>query len=149
MSRRRRIVIAIAFLLIVAPAVPTSVRSLAQRARAAHDLRALPPDVRERAIFGWPVVIAREVAGAHSVDLVMTSASERDLAVFTGALLAPREIRYFAGMDAWRLRQRAIFFHDSSSANAPNPLPPGRAAVTVVLDQRREPPYSILRADSL
>ena len=149
MSRSRRIVVAIAFLLIVAPAVPTSVRALAQRARAARELRSLPPDVRARAIFGWPVVIAREVAAADSIDLVMTSDSERDLAVFTGALLAPREIRYFAGMEAWRLRQRAIFFHDSSSANAPNVVPPGRAAVTVVLDQRREPPYTILGADSL
>lgn len=149
MSRRRRIVAAIAFVLIVVPAVPMSVRALAQRARAARDLRSLTPDERSRAIFGWPFVIAREVASAKSVDLVMTSGDERDLAVFTGALLAPREIRYFSGMEAWRLRQRAIFFHDSTSANAPNIAPPPRADVTVVLDQRREPPYFILGADSL
>lgn len=149
MSRRRRILVAIASLLIVAPTVPTSVRALAQRGRAARELRSLPPDVRARAIFGWPVVIAREVSAANSIDLVMTSGDERDLAVFTGALLAPREVRYFAGMEAWRLRQRAIFFHDSSSANAPTTEPPPRAAVTVVLDQRREPPYFILNPDSL
>jgi hypothetical protein len=149
MSRRRRVVVAIAFLLVVAPAVPTSLRALAERARAARYFRSLPPEERTRAILGWPVVIARDVAAADSVDIVMTSDNERDLAVFTGAFLAPREIRYFAGMDAWRLRQRAIFFHDDSSANAPNAVPPGRAAVTVVLDQRREPPYSILGAGSL
>lgn len=141
MSRRRQIAAAIAFVLVLAPAVPTSVRALVQRARDARHLRSLPPDQRARAIFGWPCVIAREVAGAKSVDLVMTSNHERDLAVFTGALLAPREIRYFSGMDAWRLRQRAIFFHDDTSANAPNQVPPPRADVTVVLDQRRDPPY--------
>ena len=143
MSRRRRIVVAIAFVLIVAPAVPATMRALTQRARDARYLRSLPPNERARAIFGWPEVIAREVQGARSIDFVMTSDNERDLAVFTGALLAPREIRYFSGMDAWRRRERAIFFRDNTSANAPNPAPPSRADVTVVLDQRREPPYFV------
>ena len=148
MGRRHRIVVVVLLVIVAAPAIPTTVRALMNRARTAYEIRSLPADVRMRAIFGWQHTIAQAVAarvGRHdSVDFVMATPEARDLAVLTAAFLAPRPIRFFDGMDAWRARRRAIFFHDEQSANAPNRSAPDPAALTVVLDPRRDPPYFIV-----
>lgn len=142
---RHRIVVVVLLVIVAAPAIPTTVRALTNGARTAHEIRSLPAEVRMRAIFGWQHVIAQDVAarvGRHeSVDFVMATPEARDLAVLTAPFLAPRPIRFFDGMEAWRTRKRAIFFHDDQSANAPNRSAPDSAAVTVVLDPRRDPPY--------
>jgi hypothetical protein len=134
--------------IVAGPAIPTTVRALTNGARAAREFRALPPDVRLRAIFGWQHTIARDVAARvgprDAVDFVMATPEARDLAVLTAPFLAPRPVRFFDGMEAWRRRERAAFFKDGRSANAPNRSAPGPAAVTVVLEPHRDPPYFIV-----
>jgi len=141
-------VVAILLVIVAAPAIPTTVRALIHGARTAHELRSLPPDVRMRAIFGWQHTIAQDVAARvgprDSVDIVMARPEARDLAVLSAPFLAPRPIRFFDGMEAWRRRERALFFRDDRAANAPNRSAPAPAAVTVVLDPRRDPPYFIV-----
>ena len=132
-------------MIVAAPAIPTTIRALTNGAKTARELRSLPQNVRMLAIFGWQYTIAQDVAARvgprDSVDLVMAIPEARDLAVLTAPFLAPRPIRFFDGMDAWRRRERAAFFKDGRSANAPNISAPAPAAVTVVLDPRRNPPY--------
>lgn len=134
--------------IVAGPAIPTTIRALKNGARTAHEFRALPPDVRMRAIFGWQHAIAQDVAARagprDAVDFVMAVPEARDLAVLTAPFLAPRPVRFFDGMEAWRRRDRAAFFKDGRSANAPNRSAPAPAAVTVVLDPRRDPPYVIV-----
>ena len=145
---RHHTVVAILLVVVAAPAIPKTIRALTNGARIARELRSLPPDVRMRAIFGWQHVIAQDVtrrAGpGDAVDFVMTVPEARDLAVLTAPFLAPRPIRFFDSMETWRSRKRADFFHDDQAANAPNRSAPAPAAVTVVIDPRLDPPYSIV-----
>jgi hypothetical protein len=101
--------------------------------------------MRRATIFGWQSKIADEVAARTGpddpVDLVMADPGARDLAVFAGAFLAPRPVRFFDGIEAWRRRERAMFLHDDRAANAPDRHPPGPAALTMVIDTHRDPPF--------
>jgi hypothetical protein len=145
---RRRVIVGVFLLVVLAPAVPATIRAWTVQARAAHALRALPREQRMQVIFAWQYTIARELRSRtgpdDAIDIVMAVPEARDLAVFVAGFLAPRPIRIFQGLDDWKQRKRAIFFPDALAANAPNPMLPGKAAVTVVLDPRNEPPYRIL-----
>jgi hypothetical protein len=145
---RRRWIVGIALLVTLAPAAPETMRALTNQARAAHALRVLPREQRSQVIFAWQYTIARELRSRtgpeDAIDIIMAVPESRDLAVFAAGFLAPRPIRFFDGTDAWKQRRRAVFFHDDLAANAPNRALPGKAAVTVILDPRKEPPYRIL-----
>lgn len=88
--------------------------------------------------------IRRIVREDAAVDIVMVDSDARDIAVFAGAALAPRDCRYFAGWDAYVRRKRADFLLDSRAANAIAGQPPGVAAATVVIDSRRDPPIRMM-----
>lgn len=145
--RVRELIVAAILTVIFLPAAVTSSRQLVTRARFAASLAPLPKAERQRAVYGPAYGMAEEIrrrAGdSDAVDFVMLTPEARDLAVFTGALVAPRPVRFFLGEDAWRRRERATFFHDARAANAPPGAPPGRAAVVVLVDPRATPPMRV------
>lgn len=132
--------------LLFAPAAAT-LRGLGEQLGQALAMRGESPEARRRIAFGpWHGVVEevrRRVAESGSVDFVLLTPEGRDVAVFAGAALAPRDCRYFDGWDDWRARRRAIFFHDARAANAPAGPPPGAASLVVVVDGRLDPPLRI------
>ena len=114
--------------------------------REARGLAKLPMKQRRVELFGnWyadAVRLQREVSPTKSIDFVMLTPAACDVAVLAGAVLQPRDCRYFDGWDAWRARRRAEFLHDARAANAVPGPPPGPAAVVVVVDAAAEHPLS-------
>ena len=129
--QRQGILLAVV-LLSIAPAIPATLRGFfAQPA---------------------PAGVASEIAQALAtlpedapIDFVMLTPESQAIAQFAGASLAPRPCRYFDSEEAWRRRERAIFFHDARAANAPPGPPPGRAAAVVFIDPRQQPQFRILK----
>jgi hypothetical protein len=93
----------------------------------------LASSVRAAASFTPPAAsLADRIPPAATVDIVMLGPGARESAVFLGAELAPRDVRFFDGWEAWRARRRAVFMNDPRAANAAPGPPPGPA--TVVLE---------------
>jgi len=80
-----------------------------------------------------------------TIDIVMLSPAGRDLAVLSGAVLQPRDCRFFDGWDAWKRRERADFLHDDRAANAAPGPPPGPAAFVIAIDPGAREPVSVVR----
>ena len=120
----RRIVI---ILILFVPAAGT-VRELFALARQASAWRAPRDAVRE-------AIEARAPRGG-AVDIVMLSAAARERAVFLGASLGARDVRFFDGWAAWRMRKRAIFMHDARAVNAAPGPPPGPPNVVVEIGEK-------------
>lgn len=120
------------------PAI-VSLRTYAVLAQRAAALRKLARDDRRVDIYGaWYRELRRiraSVPERASVDIVMANADARDTAVFAGAMLEPRDVRYFAGWDAFRRRERARFLLDARAANAPPGPPPGPADAVLLIDE--------------
>lgn len=132
--------------LLALPALET-VRGLRDEARRAWALRGETDEVRRRVVLGSWHAVVEEVRGrvpeSGAIDFVMVTPEGRDVAVFAGAALAPRDCRYFDGWDDWRARRRAVFFHDDRAANAAPGPAPGEADLVVVVDGRIDPPLRI------
>lgn len=144
----RRIGLALLVTVLFVPAL-TTVRGLVAQARAARALRERSADERRRIVLGsWYAVVdevRRRVPEGGSVDIVMPSPDARDVAVFAGAGLAPRDCRFFSGWDDWRARRRATFVHDARGANAPAGPAPGPASCVIVAEPRLDPPLRIVQ----
>jgi len=116
-----------------------SVRQLVANARTAWAMRSFSHDDRRAFVYGeWYREVQRiraSVPENASVDIVMADADARDVAVFAGAALAPRDCRFFAGWDAFRRRERALFLHDARAVNAPSAAPPPAANVVLVVER--------------
>jgi len=112
-------------------------------------LHAMPRDQRRAVLFGSWDASARRLAASipadAAVDMVMVVPESRDLAVLGGAILQPRDCRFFDGWDGWRARRRAEFFHDARAANAPNAVPPPAARYVVAVDPREATPFRLVR----
>ena len=143
MSWPRRIIggvlLAAFFLPILRYAIPAH-RDLV---RLAMQLAPLPMEERERALFGPWYAQAEEIRASvpqhASIDFVLLRPEARDLAVLAGALMYPRDARYFDGWDAWRARRRAEFMNDSRAVNAAPGPPPPPAPFVVVADPAATP----------
>lgn len=126
--------------MIVILALPSAktARDLRSSVREGAALREHSPEQRKRIVYGtWvPVVeeIRARVPAGGSVDIVMLTPQARETAVFAGAELAQRDVRFFDGWEAWRAREPATFFHDDRAANAPPGSLPGAAALVVSVD---------------
>jgi hypothetical protein len=146
MTSVRRIGLAILVVLLFL-SLPTTVRGLREQFDHALALRGESAEAKRRITSGsWYVTIAevrRRVPASGSVDFVMLTPEGRDVAVFAGAALAPRDCRFFSGWDDWRARRRATFFQDERAANAPPGPPPGAASCVVLVDGRLDPPLRI------
>jgi hypothetical protein len=128
-------VLVVAVLLL--PAIGTA-PDLCSSVREAAALREHSPQQRKHIVYGtWMAVVeeirARVPAGG-SVDVVMLTPQARETAVFAGAELPQRDVRFFDGWQAWRARERATFFHDDRAANAPAGPPPRPASLVVTID---------------
>jgi len=132
---KRMHLVAIAVLLL--PAVGTAC-GLWSSIREAAALRQHSVADRKRIAYGAWVPVAEEIRArvppGGSVDVVMLTPHARETAVFAGAELAPRDVRFFDGWEAWRARRRATFFHDARAANAPAGPVPGAASLVVTID---------------
>lgn len=126
-----------AMVVLFLPALGTA-RGLWSAVREAAALRAHAPAERKRIVYGdWIGVVEQiraRVPPGGSVDVVMLTPRAREIAVFAGAELRQRDVRFFDGWEAWRARRRAAFFHDHRAANAPPAPPPGPASVVVTVD---------------
>jgi len=127
--------------------VPTTVRGMREQFDRTVAMRGESAEARRRITLGsWYVTIAEVrhlVPASGSVDFVMLTPEGRDVAVFAGAALAPRDCRFFSGWEDWRARRRATFFHDERAANAPQGPPPGAASCVVLVDGHLDPPLRI------
>ena len=116
------------------PAVTTA-RGLWSAIRETVALRDKPLSERKRIVYGdWFKVIeevGRRIPKDAAVDVVMLTPRSREMAVFAGAELRGRDVRFFEGWEAWRGRQRAIFMRDPRAVNAPSAAPPGPAAIVL------------------
>jgi hypothetical protein len=146
MTSVRRIGLAFLVALLFAP-VPATVRGLREQFNRALAMRGESAEARRRVSCGpWYetiVEVRRRVPASGSVDFVMLTPEGRDVVVFAGAALAPRDCRFFSGWDDWRARRRATFFHDERAANAAPGPPPGAASCVVLVDGRLDPPLRI------
>lgn len=133
---------------LVASSIWYGAADLAAIGSLSWNLRPLTMEERRRTLFGtWhdeAMALRADIPQSASVDLVMLRPEARDIAVLAGALLYPRDVRYFDGWDAWRKRRRAQFFHDARAANAAPAPPPRKAAVTVVVDPGASPAFRVV-----
>jgi hypothetical protein len=120
----RRIVIV---LILFVPAAWT-VMGLVSLTRQTLDWRAPADPLREE--------IEARVPRGGTVDIVMLTPGARERAVFLGADLHPRDVRFFEGWEAWRARRRAIFMHDARAVNAPPGPPPGPPHLVVEIGEK-------------
>jgi hypothetical protein len=118
-------------------------------ARLGGDMARLPTfEQRRLTLFGPPYAGVRQLRAAMpanaTIDFVMLVPEARDIAVLGGADLQPRDVRFFDGWDAWKLRKRAEFLHDARAANAPPGPPPPPAQFVVAVDPRKKLPFRIV-----
>lgn len=127
----------LAVVVLLMPAIGT-MRDLSFSVREAAALRGHAPAERKRVVLGTWVSVVEEirarVPAGGSVDVVMLTPQAREMAVFAGAELARRDVRFFDGWEAWRARERATFFRDDRAANAPAGSTPGPASLVVTID---------------
>ncbi len=135
-------------LVILAAIVPSGIRRQIETLRLVSALSGRSMEERRSFLFGrWyeeAQRLARTIPPAAPVDLVMIGPDARDVAVLSGALLHPRDCRFFDGWEAWKRRERARFLHDDRAANAVPGPPPQRAEFLVVVDPAAEPPLQIV-----
>jgi hypothetical protein len=116
----------------------------------ASALRPLAIEERKRTLFGpWYAEAAflhETVPADGAIDFVMLTPSARDIAVLAGAVLQPRDVRYFDGWESWESRTRATFLHDARAANAAPGPPPPIAPIVVAVDPAAIPHFRIVRA---
>jgi hypothetical protein len=112
----------LAIVLLAIPAIGTAT-DLASSARAAANFEPPGPSLAQR------------IPRTATVDIVMLSPRARESAVFLGAELAPRDVRFFDGWEAWRARRRAAFMNDPRAVNAAPGPPPGRPALVIEIGE--------------
>ena len=92
-------------------------------------------------------VALRDAIPVHyAIDFVMQSANARDISVLAGAVLAPRDVRFFDSWESWRSRRRAKFLHDDRAVNAAPGPPPSPADVVILVDPAATPQFRVVMA---
>ncbi len=123
-------------------------RSIALLTRDMARLRST--EERRLVLFGpWYASVQHlrtAIPAKATVDFVMLTPDARDLAVLGGAELQPRDVRFFDGWEAWKLRKRAEFLHDARAANAAPGLALTSAQFVVTVDPKSDPPFRIVPA---
>lgn len=135
-------------LLFAASIVPYALPAYRDGLRQAAELRPQPMEERKAMLFApWyaeAVELGRRVPRHGSIDFVMVTPNARDIAVLAGAVLQPRDVRFFDGWDAWRTRTRARFLHDERAANAAAGPPPAPSDVVVAVDPAATPQFRVV-----
>jgi len=133
----------------LAMSVPYGIPVYVDRLRLAWALRQLSMDERKVVLFApWyqeAVALDHELPAGSTVDFVMAKPAARDIAVLGGAVLQPRDVRFFDGWEAWRLRRRAAFLRDDLAVNAASGPPPTPAATVVLVDAEVIPRFRVIR----
>jgi hypothetical protein len=135
-----------AFLSVIIPGVLSHV----DRLRLARSLRHMTMIERKTALlapwYGQSLALRTAVPEEGAVDFVMARPAARDFAVLAGAVMHPRDVRFFDGWPAWRERRRADFVHDARAVNAAPGPAPGAAAVVVLIDPEATPQFRVITA---
>ena len=129
-------------------ALPSGAPAYLDNLRYAWSLRPMSMEERKAALFApWyaeATALARSVPADSAIDFVMVKPGARDIAVLAGAVLQPRDVRFFDGCDSWRSRKRAAFLHDDRAVNAAPGPAPAPAAVAVVVDAEAVPQFRVV-----
>jgi hypothetical protein len=137
-SVRRSVVSIVAISLVAMSVIVYGAPRLAAVVRLALQFAPLTMEERRSTLFGpWygnVQKLKQTIPPSAAVDFVMVRSEARDLAVLSGALLQPRDCRYFQGWDGWRRRQRVEFLLDARAANAPPGPPPAAASFVILVD---------------
>ncbi len=136
------------FTLILAAVVPFGVRAHFETLREALSMRSMSMEQRKATMFApWYAEVTaldRAVPRDSAIDFVMLKPGARDIAVLAGAILQPRDVRFFDGWDAWRARRRAAFMHDAHAVNAAPGPPPAPAPVVIAVDAEAAPQFRVV-----
>jgi len=102
----RRLILAIAAILLVVPLVVESGPELLRTTRLALSLRGKPWNVRRQIIFGdyYPQVVAisRSLPAGEAVALIPRGPEDRDVAMFSVYHFYPRPALVYFSVDEWR-----------------------------------------------
>src|ERR1051325_8632513 len=118
LAQRRRRLLCVLVVLLLAPAFLTSARGLFPYVRYALSVAAEPMEKRREMVWGGWARELRTIPANASVDVVMANAQSRDTAVFVAAALAPRTVFLFDDLEGWRRFEPAKLYLDPDALNA-------------------------------